>query len=220
MERVVVIGIGGCGLNVLLGLVDYGFAEDDLVVMNTDLNSIMAHPCRKKLFIPVSGEDPKEEISCFFLDPNHKMELENFVRDNDAAFLIAGLGGKTGTIVLQQAADICRSMGLVTIVLGVKPFYFEGKVRNKDANEAIEALKSIADVTIAVENDALLRALPDMVAMSEAFGYLNEYISRLVDTSVHVFTTMEKDVWADELYERFDRVVREGVTISFREDFE
>ena len=63
MRRVVIIGIGECGSNVLRGLVNYGFAEDDLVVMNTDLNSLLAHPCRKKLLIPIMGDHPKKEIS-------------------------------------------------------------------------------------------------------------------------------------------------------------
>lgn len=220
MRRVVIIGIGGCGSNVLRGLVNYGFAEDDLVVMNTDLNSLLAHPCRKKLLIPIMGDHPKKEISRFFLDPAHKMELETFVEDNDAGFLIAGLGGKTGTILIQQAADICRKMGLATVALGVKPFSFEDNIRSCEANEAIEVLKLVADVTIAVENDALFRTLPNTVTMGGAFGYLNEYISRLVAISVNVFTTKEKSDWADELNERYVRIAREGITISFREDFD
>lgn len=220
MDRVIIIGIGGCGSNVLTGLVDYGFAADDLVVMNTDLDSLMAHSCQKKLLIPIQSERPKEEIARFFLDRDHRAEFENFIHGNAAAFLIAGLGGKTGTILLQQAADISRSMGLMTIALGVKPFRFEGKVRNEEANQALTALKSTADVTIAVENDALFRLLPGEMAMSEAFGYLNQYIARLVESCVHVFTTTEKSLWVDELYERFDRVVRDGVTVSFHEDFD
>ena len=60
-------------------------------------------------------------------------------------FVTAGMGGGTGTGGAPVVANIARELGILTIAVVTKPFAFEGRKRNRQAEEGIEQLRKVVD---------------------------------------------------------------------------
>lgn len=62
-------------------------------------------------------------------------------------------------------------MGVVT-----KPFSFEGRRRESQAEAAIEALRSSVDTLIIVSNDRLLQYVPETMPLQSAFSIADDVL--------------------------------------------
>ena len=79
------------------------------------------------------------------------------------------MGGGTGTGASPVIAKIAKEMGILTIAIVTKPFYFEGERRAKVAEEGIVKLKNHVDTLITLCNDRLLQVSTKSTSLTEAF---------------------------------------------------
>ena len=108
-------------------------------------------------------------------------------------FVIAGLGGATGSGLAPLVASIARECGATTVAVAVMPFDFEKKLRFY-AGTALRRLRSVARGVIVIDNDAMLRSSPndstltDVYASAnrEAVKALSSLLSKSSDSSVPV----------------------------------
>jgi len=81
--------------------------------------------------------------------------LRNVLVDTDIAFMVAGLGGGTGTGALPVLVKIARDAGVLTLCFVSTPFDFEGESRKIRAERGLAELVGIADITVVVPNQKL-----------------------------------------------------------------
>ncbi|MCQ2399991.1 MAG: cell division protein FtsZ, partial [Clostridia bacterium] len=111
-----------------------------------------------------------------------KEEIVEAIKGTDLLFIAAGMGGGTGTGAAPVIARLAREMGILTVAFVTKPFSFEGKVRNENANKGIANLKKYVDTLVVIPNDKLLQILPGMFdAFKVADDLLKQGISGIVD---------------------------------------
>ena len=89
------------------------------------------------------------------------------VGGSDMVFVVAGMGGGTGSGAAPVVAEAAKKAGCLTVGVVTKPFPFEGMQRMKQA-DAIERLGDQVDAMIVVSNDRLL----DIVEEGPAAGGL------------------------------------------------
>ncbi|HSG26879.1 MAG TPA: cell division protein FtsZ, partial [Candidatus Krumholzibacterium sp.] len=94
----------------------------------------------------------------------------------DMVFVTAGMGGGTGTGASPVVARIAREMGALTVGIITRPFSFEGKRREKQGLDGIEALKKEVDTLIVIQNDRLLSLVPAETPLAEAFSKADEVL--------------------------------------------
>ena len=87
-------------------------------------------------------------------------------------FITAGMGGGTGTGATSIVAECAKELGILTIAVVTKPFTFEGKVRMRNAEIGIAALKPAVDTLITIPNDKLIdlvgrASLPDALRVAD-----------------------------------------------------
>ncbi len=70
-------------------------------------------------------------------------------------FLIAGLGGETGTNACQLFAQIARSLGIYTIAIVTLPFSHESLYRKTVAKAAIINLRNLVNSVLVMPNDQI-----------------------------------------------------------------
>lgn len=58
-----------------------------------------------------------------------KDEIKNLVKDTEMVFVTAGMGGGTGTGAAPIIAEAAKSLGVLTVAVVTKPFFFEGPQR-------------------------------------------------------------------------------------------
>jgi len=178
-----VIGIGGAGGNAVDSIIESGYPVECLVA-NTDAQALVRSKAQHKIQIGVkstkglgAGANPEVGKRSAQEDLQPVLEL---VGTADIVFLVAGMGGGTGSGALPVIARALREHGILTIAVVTKPFVFEGKKRAAIAAEAITLLQKEIDALIVVPNQKLLEAVGQEVSMIEAFGKINAVLCQSV----------------------------------------
>lgn len=177
-----VIGCGGAGNN----LVDYFHKLNvegiTTIGINTDEKRLAQIEADKKVFIGKTitrgkgaggHKDIGEEAAELAKD-----SLKEIIKSSDIVFLIAGLGGGTGSGATPVVGRIAKEQGAVVIGIGILPFKVETG-RRKKASNGFEDLKKISESTIFLDNNKLLKIAPEL-STEESLNVMNRMISQVI----------------------------------------
>src|SRR4029077_5671611 len=174
-----VIGVGGCGGNAVEHMIDRGLLDVEFICANTDAQALKRSTARGQLQLGTAltrglGAGAKPEIGrdAAMEDRDRIAEL---ITGADMLFITAGMGGGTGTGAAPVIADIAKSLGILTVAVGTRPFRFEGK-RQKVAQAGIEELQKKVDSLIIIPNDKLIDVLGEDIALLEAYAAANDVL--------------------------------------------
>src|SRR5690606_7978837 len=107
----------------------------------------------------------------------------------DMVFVTAGEGGGTGTGGAPVVARIAKSIGALTIGVVTKPFSFEGRRRQSQAEAGVAQLKEEVDTLIVVPNDRLLEVSDRGISMIDAFATADQVLLAGVQGITDLITT-------------------------------
>ena len=107
-------------------------------------------------------------------------DIRSAVEGAEAVFVLAGLGGGTGSGAAPYVAEIARESGALVIAVVTLPFTFEGKRRAAQAAESLVALQQHADAVICFENDRMGEAVPPKSGIQTAFAAADQTLSQCV----------------------------------------
>ena len=180
LAKIKVIGVGGGGNNAIRRMKDSGLTGVEFIAINTDkqildsMNSDKTLQIGQKLTIglgsgghPETGEKAADES---------KQEIESVLEGADMVFVTAGMGGGTGTGAAPVVAQLAKDMGILTVAVVTRPFTFEGRTRQNQAEQGIERLKKNVDTLIVVPNDRLLQISEKRTSMVDAFKMADKVI--------------------------------------------
>jgi len=95
-------------------------------------------------------------------------------------FITAGLGGGTGTGGAPIVASLATELGALTVAVVTKPFTFEGRRRQQQAEEGVRELREQVDTLISIPNDRLLQTVERTTSLSEAFSTADDVLRQAV----------------------------------------
>lgn len=183
-EIIKVIGIGGGGGNALNHIVRSGVRGVEFIAANTDIAHLSLSEADVKIVLGReltkglgAGADP--EIGLRAAEESMD-EMRELLKDTDMVFLTAGMGGGTGTGATPIIAQIAKENGSLVVAVATRPFKFEGQIRNSQALEGIENLRSHVDALIVIPNDRLLEITQKGTTLSEAFKLADEVLRQAV----------------------------------------
>lgn len=104
-------------------------------------------------------------------------ELNKLFKDTDIAFLMAGLGGVSGSLGTAVLGQLARSNGALSISLVASPFSAESERRREFAAKCLCRIVSSTDACVAFGNDALSDLAPTL-PLSKAFAVMNGIMHR------------------------------------------
>lgn len=179
-----VVGVGGGGGNALRTMIAGGLEGVDFVAANTDLQALRANPATAKIQLGCNltkglgaGANPEVGRSAAIEDRDRISEA---LQGADMVFITCGMGGGTGTGAAPVIAEVARSMGALTVGVVTKPFTFEGRRRQRQAEEGIRELGAVVDTLITIPNDRLLQVAGEATAMMDAFRRADEVLLNAV----------------------------------------
>ena len=162
--RIKVVGVGGGGSNAVNRMVAAGFDGVEFIVANTDVQALHLNGAPDKLQIGGkltkglgAGADPNVGREAALEDTEKLIEA---LDGADMVFVTTGLGGGTGTgaaPVIAQPRQ--RTWCALTIAVVTKPFKFEGKKRQLQAEQGLEELRECVDTVITIPNERLLATI-------------------------------------------------------------
>ncbi len=176
------IGVGGGGSNAVDRLKMENLDRLQLAVINTDFKALSTSPVQDKILIGTTltrglsaGGDPELGRKAAEADADKIAEI---VKGTDLIFLVAGLGGGTGSGATPAVAEIAAEAGATVIAFVTLPFTFEGGRRRKQAEDALNELRRVCDAVIPLANDMLLQESTEQTSVLDSFARADEWIGR------------------------------------------
>ena len=188
-----VMGVGGGGCNAVNSMISSNVSSAEFIAVNTDNQALMLSKADKCLQIGVkltkglgAGSDPNVGEAAA---EESKEDIIAALKGTDLLFIASGMGGGTGTGAASVIARLAREMGVLTVAVVTKPFSFEGRVRNENANKGIANLKKYVDTLVVIPNDKLLQFLPPQTGMLDAFKVADDMLKQGVVGIVDLIAT-------------------------------
>ena len=171
--RIKVVGVGGGGSNAVNRMVQAGLDGVEFIVANTDLQALKLNAAPNKIQIGGkltkglgAGADPNVGRQAALEDTDKLIEA---LDGADMVFVTTGLGGGTGTGAAPVIASLASELGALTIAVVTKPFRFEGKKRQSQAERGLEELRDCVDTVITIPNERLLATIARTTSLTQAF---------------------------------------------------
>ncbi len=178
--RIKVIGVGGAGGAAINRMVESGVDGVEFIVVNTDAQALHNSLAQKKIHIGSettrglgAGSDPSvgEKAAQESID-----EIRKAVEGADMVFITIGAGGGTGSGAGHVIAQVAKEAGALVVGFATKPFGFEGDKRRRNAESAIDNLRSAVDTLIVIPNDRLLQTIDRQTPLLEAFKVADDVL--------------------------------------------
>jgi len=184
LAKIKVIGVGGGGGNAVNTMISSCLQGVDFVSANTDAQALGVSSAPIKIQIGTqitkglgAGSDPEIGKQSAL---ESRDEIKPYLEGADMIFITAGMGGGTGTGAAPVIAEIARECSVLTIAVVTKPFQFEGKKRNIQAEEGIAQLREAVDTLIVVPNQRLLSLGGRNLSLLEAFKKADDILYQAV----------------------------------------
>jgi cell division protein FtsZ len=185
-----VFGCGGAGCNMITWLFNKGINGATVYGLNTDALHLSITKADEKILIgkeltrglgcggfPAKGrEAAKESVS----------EIKKAVSGADMVFVLAGMGGGTGTGSAPVVAQMAKEAGSVVIGVVTMPWEME-KARIDKAEFGLQELRDATDTTIVLDNNRLTDIAGNL-PIEQAFAVANELVSTMIKGIVETIT--------------------------------
>ncbi len=176
------LGVGGAGVNAVERLAGSDLGDVEPIAVNTDEQALSACAVPETMLVGQSitrglsaGGDP--EIGRQVAETCRAV-FDARMQDGEVVVIITGLGGGTGGPVACAAAEAANRAGALVVAFAVLPFSFEGSRRQKQAEEALVALRRCCDAVIPLANDLLLQQMGEKTPIFDVFRLSDEWIAR------------------------------------------
>jgi cell division protein FtsZ len=182
--RIKVIGVGGGGSNAVNRMVAAGLDGVEFLIANTDNQALRLNGAPNKIQIGGkltkglgAGADPNVGRQAALEDTEKLIEA---LDGADMVFVTTGLGGGTGTGAAPVIASLASELGALTIAVVTKPFKFEGRKRQLQAERGLEELRASVDTVITIPNERLLATIARTTSLTDAFSSADDVLRQAI----------------------------------------
>ena len=177
---IVVVGVGGAGMNAVNRMIDTHVRGVRFIAMNTDAQVLSLCEAPERICLGqhytkglgAGGQAPVGARAAM----ESAAEIRAALGEADLVFIAAGMGGGTGTGGAPVVASIARKMGALAVGIVTLPFSFEGTRRRRAAEEGLAALCEEVDAIITVPNDRLLAIIGRDRTLSDSFKVADDVL--------------------------------------------
>lgn len=175
LVKIKIIGVGQAGNNAVNRMFDEEIPNVELYVANTDKQVLATSKIELSHRLVLgeevthglgAGGNPQVGKAAAEASEN---EIREIVKGTNLVFIVAGMGGGTGTGAAPVIAKIAKEEGCLTVAIVYRPFSFEGENKIKYSVEGLNNLKDNIDSIIVVSNDKIL-ANSGNKGLNAAFG--------------------------------------------------
>lgn len=217
-----VFGVGGAGTNIVQSVIKSRIKNqnsqhlDDIIeyyICNTDLQHLRITSeeleenyqftqC-KTIFLTLPGEEGGLGAGG---EPQNgeKAALENISdfekaldKETQIVFIIAGLGGGTGTGAAPVIAKLCKEKNILCIGFVVRPMMYQGADRTEYARAGIEKMRQFVDALMVIDNDKVndIFGIKNDISNNEAEEKINNVLAMSIQAILQIIgSSLKKNV--------------------------
>jgi len=177
VKRTIIVGVGGCGINVLDYLIGTELKNFEYLAIHTDEKALAKSKASKKLLISSSM------ITDTGICENSSMVKKDSIKDRnsiaknlkkaDTIIIISGMGGRTGTGASPIIAQISQKYKAFTVGIIAMPFSFESSFIDNVAKKGVVELQKMTDALFIINNNILIKKIKKNIRINIAMEYIN-----------------------------------------------
>jgi cell division protein FtsZ len=190
--KIKVIGVGGGGANAVNRMIKAKVEGVEFIAANTDLQALRLSQAPVKIQLGGkltkglgAGANPEIGRKAALEDTDKILEA---LDGADMVFVTAGLGGGTGSGAAPVVANLASELGALTVAVVTKPFAFEGKRRQQQAEQSLGELVGSVDTVIVIPNEKLLECVEHGTTFFEAFRIADDILRQAVQGISDIIT--------------------------------
>jgi len=175
-----IFGVGNAGIALLGALATPEFADAQFAAVNTDGPSLAACPAPVKIHLENkllrglgSGGDPERGRA---VAEEQFSTLKSACEGASVVFILAGLGGGSGSGISPVLARAAREAGALVLAFVTSPFDCEGNRREAQARQSLEQLKSAADGVICLPSQKIFKLIDENTSLLETFRVTSGFL--------------------------------------------
>jgi cell division protein FtsZ len=183
VAKIKVVGVGGGGGNAINSMAANLFGVE-FIAVNTDSQHLDASLASTKVQIGNAltrglgaGSNPVIGRQAALDD---KDALIGCIEGADMVFITAGMGGGTGTGAAPVIANIAKELGVLTVGVVTRPFYYEGRKRAMNGEDGIRELKKLVDTLIVIPNDRIHLVVEKGTPLLKSFSIANDVLRQAI----------------------------------------
>jgi cell division protein FtsZ len=180
--RMKVLGVGGAGCNAVTHIARSPFEGVEFVALNTDAAALAQSTVQHRIVLGQkltrgmgAGGDPERGRAAAEEDLK---TLKTICEGSDVIFVVAGMGGGTGTGASPVIARVAKECGALVLGMLVLPFDWEGGRRLRQAQLGLHEMKAAADGVICLPNQKLFSIIDEKTSMVETFAITHELLAQ------------------------------------------
>lgn len=176
-----IIGVGGAGASVIEQMAATDLASLSLSVVHTNSRVLQNRSLPNKMVIGLNrthglGTGGDAELARVMAE-SEADQLRALCQEADLVFIVAGLGGGTGSGISPVLAKAAKESGALVLAVVTSPFEFEGSRRLKQAVAGLHLLKANADAVICLPNQKICQIIDERSSILSAFASTNQLIA-------------------------------------------
>jgi len=185
--KIKVIGIGGGGGSIV-SEIGRSLEKATFVIADTDIRALkkksgiryfwfgeeLTHGLGTGVNVDLAkqaAESAKDKISGFF-------------KDQDIIIFVASLGGGLGSGATQVFAEAARDFGGITFGIFTMPFKFEGKNKQRIAQNALKVLRQSLNVSLVIPNERIFKIIDESTPITNAFSTVNKSLMESLESLI------------------------------------
>jgi cell division protein FtsZ len=183
------VGLGGAGSEAVQDLIGLGSPGVRTFAVNTDARHLLKIPVEERILLgerTLKGRGSGgNRAAVLDAAEEGREEIVRRLGRFEVVFLLAGLGGGTGSALLPYLVDALRHTEALPVPVAFLPFHIELETnsdRRANVHGALEELEDLGGLLLALSNEKLRRfeALP----LHRVFAVRNAYVHALVQSLV------------------------------------
>ena len=191
-DKLKIFGVGDAGCNVIKRMMASNRKEVEFYAVNTDAEALRTCEGATQIQIGIDttqgfSADANPVIGRSAAEENLET-LDAALADAQLVFVVAGMGGGTGTGAAPVIASLAREHEALTIGVVTLPFDFEDQRRAEHAEYGCQELQAYTDAVIVVPNQRLLDTVDVQPSPSEAFRMSDETVLRGIKVITEIIT--------------------------------
>lgn len=172
--RIRVVGVGGGGVAAVNAMMHSHIFGVEFLTADTAVASCRESKALDHLHFNYGITDPRgsggNSAAAYKAALLAEDRIKEALEGSDIVFVLAGLGGGSGSGASQVVARVARQQRALVIGIVTYPFSFEGNKRNNIAKKSIEGLRGCTDTLVVIPNDHLLRQSEGVIGFHETYS--------------------------------------------------
>lgn len=195
LGKILLFGVGGSGINTLNSFDTKNNDNIELVVASSNTNKLDKSKLKNKIFLGkkkdgevvkvIAGFDPS--VGKILAESNIE-SIEKFLVGKSLLITVGGMSGGTATGVIPVILKRAKELNIPSIAIITSPFSYEGNIRKELAEEGIEKIKNLADVSVIYDNEELIEDLKNKPDHKNILLELDLLICNIIDNIINALS--------------------------------